>query len=226
MKISWFSVIAVLCMSLVAVSAIDAQTRVDRSVATINDGVRTEIITYSDLMWQLALQPGTPIDPPSKDDLDRALQLLINQRLFALEAERIPRAAPTEDEIKTEIKDIISHFPSPADFAARLSKVGFSSVTDDDFERIVSQRLAIKKYLDFRFRSFIVITPADEEKYYNETFVPDFRKRYPGVVVPTLDAKREEIRSTLTEDKVSQQIETFLDEAKRRVEIVILNNAG
>jgi hypothetical protein len=71
-----------------------------------------------------------------------------------------------------------------------------------------------------------VITPADEEKYYNETFVPDFRKRYPGVVVPTLDAKREEIRSMLTEDKVSQQIETFLDEAKRRVEIVILNNAG
>jgi hypothetical protein len=207
-------------------SAAAAQKRVDRSVATINDGVRTEIITYSDLLWQLALQPGTPIDPPSKDDLDRALQLLIDQRLFALEAERIPRAAPTDAEVKAEIKDIISHFPSPADFASRLSKVGFTSVTDDDFERIISQRLAIKKYLDFRFRSFIVITPADEEKYYNETFVPDFRKRYPGVVVPTLEAKREEIRSTLTENKVSQQIETFLDEAKRRVEIVILNDAG
>jgi hypothetical protein len=226
MKVSFLRAIVVLCLGLTAAVVTAAQKPVDRSVATINDGVRTEIITYSDLLWQLALQPGAQIDPPAKDDLDRALQLLIDQRLFALEAERIPRAAPTEDEIRVEIKDIITHFPSPADFERRLNKVGFSSVSDDDFERIISQRLAIKKYLDFRFRSFIVITPADEEKYYNGTFVPDFRKRYPGVVIPPLDSKREEIRSLLTEDKVSQQIETFLDEAKRRVEIVMLNGAS
>ena len=118
----------------------------------------------------------------------------------------------------------MGHFPSPADFERRLNRVGFASITDDNFERIVSERLAIKKYLDFRFRSFIVITPADEEKYYKDVFVPQFRQKYAGVVVPSLDNKRVEIRSTLTEDKVSQQIETFLDEAKRRVEIVILSN--
>jgi hypothetical protein len=204
---------------------VTAQRRVDRSVATINDGVRTEIITYSDLLWQLALQPGTQIDPPSKDDLNRALQTLINQRLFALEAERIPRTAPTEDEIKAEVKDLISHFPSPTEFERRLNKVGFTSVTDDNFEQIIAERLAIRKYLDFRFRSFVVITPADEEKYYRETYSPDFRRRFPGVVVPALDQKRAEIRNTLIEDKVSQQIETFLDESKRRVEIVILSDA-
>jgi hypothetical protein len=200
-----------------------AQKRVDRSVATISDGIRTEIITYSDLLWQLALQPGTPLDPPTKDDLNRALQTLINQRLFALEAERIPRAAPTSDEIRAEIKDLVARFPSPAEFERRLNRVGFTSVTDENFEQIIADRLAIRKYLDFRFRSFIVITPADEEKYYRDTFVPQFRNRYPGVVVPTLESKRTEIRATLTEDKVSQQIETFLDEAKRRVEIVVLS---
>lgn len=216
----------VLCfLALACCSATFAQKRVDRSVATINDGVRTELITYSDLMWQLALQPGTPIDPPSQDDLNRALQTLINQRLFALEAERIPRAAPSSDEIKAEVKDLISRFPSAAEFERRLNRVGFSSVTDDSFEQIISQRLAIRKYLDFRFRSFVVITPGDEEKYYRDTFLPEFRRRFPGVVVPTLDEKRVEIRNTLIEDKVSQQIEAFLDEAKRHVEIVILNDA-
>jgi len=35
-----------------------AQQVVDKMVATINGGVRTELITYSDLMWQLALQPA------------------------------------------------------------------------------------------------------------------------------------------------------------------------
>ena len=205
--------------------AISAQIKVDRSVATITDGVRTELITYSDLLWQLALQPGTQIDPPLKDDLNRALQSLINQRLFSLEAERIPRAAPTEEEIKLEIRDIISHFSTPAEFERRLNRVGFASVNDDNFERIISERLAIRKYLDFRFRSFIVITAADEDKYYREVYLPNFRKRYPGVVVPTLDAKRSEIHNTLVENKVSDQIETFLDEAKRRVEITILSDA-
>ena len=217
--------LGLLMISSVGCLGVIAQRRVDRSVATINDSVRTEIITYSDLLWQLALQPGTQIDPPAKDDLNRALQTLINQRLFALEAERIPRTAPTKDEIRAEVKDLMSHFSSPAEFERRLNKVGFTSVTDDNFEQIIAERLAIRKYLDFRFRSFVVITPADEEKYYRETYVPDFRRRFPGVVVPALDEKRAEIRNTLTEDKVSQQIETFLDESKRRVEIVILSDA-
>jgi len=211
-------------LALIVPYAALAQAKVDRSVATVSDGARTELITYSDLLWQLALQPGTQIDPPLKDDLNRALQTLINQRLFSLEAERIPRAAPTDEEIKAEIRDIISHFPSPAEFERRLNRVGFTSVTDDNFERIISERLAIKKYLDFRFRSFIVITAADEDKYYRDVYAANFRKRYPGVVVPTLDAKRAEIHNTLIENKVSDQIETFLDEAKRRAEIVILSD--
>jgi len=209
---------ALLCL------AVPGQKTVDRSVATISDGVRTELITYSDLLWQLALQPGTPIDPPSKDDLQRALQTLINQRLFALEAERIPRNAPTDQEIASKISDLLSHFPSPAEFERRLNRVGFTSVKDDNFERIIAERVAIDKYIDFRFRSFVVITPADEEKYYRDTYVPDFRKRFPGVVVPSLDSKRAEIQNTLTENRVADQIETFLDEAKRRVQVVILSD--
>jgi hypothetical protein len=213
----------VILLVLLSCAGVGGQKTVDRSVATITDGVRTEIITYSDLLWQLALQPGSPIDPPQKDDLNRALQTLINQRLFSLEAERIPRAAPTRDEINAEIKRTVAQFPSPAEFERRLNKVGFSSVTDDNFERIISERLAIDKYIDFRFRSFIVVTPADEDKYYKDVYIPNFRRKYPGVVVPTLDSIRSVIAGTLTEDKVSSQIETFLDEAKRRVEIVILS---
>jgi len=209
---------------VLAAFSVFSQKRVDRSIASIEDGVRTEIITYSDLLWQLALQPGTSIDPPSKDDLNRALQTLINQRIFSLEAERIPRAAPTDEEIRTEIKDLMGHFASPAEFERRLNKVGFSSVTDDNFEQIIAERLSIKKYLDFRFRSFIVITPADEEKYFRETYVPDFRRRFPGVVVPALEERRAEVRGTLIEERVSRQIETFLDEAKRRVRVVILSD--
>lgn len=196
---------------------------VDKIVATVNDGVKTELITYSDLRWQLALEPGVPLAVPASEDLNRALQTLIDLRLFTLEAERIPRNAPTAEEIDKEIKATLAHFPSTADFENRLRAVGFDSVKDANFERIMEQRVRIKIYLNFRFRSFIVITPEDEAKYYRETYVPDFRRRSPGVVVPTLEERRAVINEILTEQKVGASIEEFLDAAKRRSEIVVLS---
>jgi hypothetical protein len=203
---------------------VKAQVTVDKTVATIGDAIGDpELITYSDLLWQLALQPGAPLNPPTSEDLNRALQLLINQRLFALEAERVPQAAPSQAEIDKEIKRVLALFPSTAEFEKRLRIVGFDSVKDENFERMMARRVAIEKYLNFRFRSFVVITPADEEKYYRDVYVPEFRRRNPGLLMPTLDEKRKEINETLTETKVASDIERFLDFAKRRNEIIILS---
>jgi hypothetical protein len=201
-----------------------AQEIVDRTIATVDDNVgQPELITYSDLLWQLALQPNVSITPPSSEDLNRALQLLINQRLIALEAERLPRAEPTDAEIDAKIRDVLANFPSTAEFEKRLRQVGFDSVKDDNFVRMMAQRVKIEKYLDFRFRSFVVITPEAENTYYRDTFVPDFRRRYPGVIVPAFEEKRVEINRILTEEKIAKDIEGFLDESKRRAEIVILH---
>lgn len=200
-----------------------AQQMVDKTVATVSDGGRTELITLSDLKWQLAMQPNVQINPHSSEDLNRALRLLIDQRLFALEAERLPREAATKAEINAKINEIVSYFPTPIEFERRLNTVGFKSVSDPNFERIIAQRIAIDKYLAFRFRSFIVITADDEAQYYRNVYVPEFRRRNAGVIVPSLDSRRAEIVEALTEERVGQQIETFLDEAKRRAEIVILS---
>ncbi|MFM9904395.1 MAG: hypothetical protein ACKVQJ_07480 [Pyrinomonadaceae bacterium] len=199
-----------------------AQEIVDKTVAVVSDSSLDELITYSDILWQLALQPGTPLDKPSSQDLNQALQLLINQRLFALEAERLPRTAPTETEIADKINEILSHFPSPAAFEARLKQVGFESIKDDNFEHLIAQRVAIEKYIDFRFGSFVVITPDDEATYYSDVFLPDFRRSSPGILVPNLDEKRVAIHETLSREKVAVSIENFLDEAKRRAVIEVL----
>ena len=200
----------------------NAQQVVDKTVAVVSDGARFELITYSDLLWQLALQPNTPLSPPTSEDLNQALQLLINQRLFALEAKRLPRVAPSEAEIDRKISDILSFFPSAAVFEARLKTVGFDSVRDPAFERIIAERVAIDKYVDFRFGSFIVVTADEEAKYYRDVFMPNFRSRSPGRLMPTLEEARSEVNQTLTRQKTAAGIERFLDEAKRRVEIEVL----
>ena len=200
-----------------------AQEVVDKTVATVSDGVRTELITYSDLRWQLALQPNAPLVRPTSADLNQALSLLTDQKLFALEAERVPREAPSDAEIKAKIAEILQYFPSAAAFEQRLRTVGFKSVDDPNFIEIIRQRVSIEKYIDFRFRSFIVVTAEDEAKYYREVFVPDFQRRNPGAGWPTLDAMRPEINRTLTEHQVSEQIATFLEDARRRAQVIIIS---
>lgn len=214
--------VLVATLSAAMVTASVAQQVVDRTVATVTSGSRTELITYSDVVWQLALEPGVQLESPRSEDLNRALQTLIDQRLFAIEAERLPRAAPTEKEITAEIGRLISFFPSAAAFEARLKMAGFESVQDAAFARLISKRLAIEKYIDFRFRSFVVVSADEVTRYYRDIFVPDFRRRFPGLLMPTLDEKREEIRERLENEKIGASIGRFLDEAKRRTAIEVL----
>src|SRR5688500_13780637 len=122
--------VAVSLFALMLFAAGASAQVVDKTVATVRDGLRTELITLSDLKWQLALQPSASVEKPASEELNRALQTMINQRLFALEAERLPRPAPTEKEIADKIADILSVFPSTAEFERRLKAVGFDSVKD------------------------------------------------------------------------------------------------
>ena len=198
-----------------------AQRVVDKMVATVNAGVSTDLITYSDLMWQLALQPNTQLDNPTSEGLNRALRLLIDQRLILQEAEKMPTNVPTPKEISDARDELARNFPSPLEFQQRLQRVG---LTSEKLDEIVEQRLKMEKYLDFRFRNFVVISQKEIADYYRDAYVPRFRAQFPGRIVPTIEQARAEIEQTLTETKIGSEIDTFLDRARERAEIVMLSS--
>ena len=197
-----------------------AQQVVDRMVATVNAGVRTELITYSDLIWQLALQPNTQLDNPSSEQLNRALRLLIDQRLILQEAEKLPTIVPTPAEITNARTELSRYFPSEPAFRERLQRVG---LTSEKLDEILEQRLKMEKYLDFRFRNFVVISQKEIADYYSDVYVPRFKARNPGRIVPTQEQAREEIENTLKEAKIESDTDAFLDSARERAEIVMLS---
>jgi hypothetical protein len=197
-----------------------AQQVVDKMVATVNGGVRTELITYSDLMWQLALQPDTPLDNPSSQQLNRALQLLIDQRLILQEAEKLPTIVPTPQEIADARAELARHFASEPVFRERLQRVG---LTSEKLVEIIEQRLKMEKYLDFRFRNFVVISQKEIADYYRDIYVPRLKARSPGRIVPPLEQVRAEIERTLMEAKIESDTDAFLDTLRERAEIVTLN---
>jgi len=197
-----------------------AQQIVDKMVATVNAGVRTELITYSDLMWQLALQPNTQLDNPNSEQLNRALRLLIDQRLILQEAEKLPTITPTPKEISDARADLARYFPSEPAFRERLQRVG---LTSEKLDEIIEQRLKMEKYLDFRFRNFVVISQKEIADYYRDVYVPRFKARTPGRIVPTEDEARAEIEKTLMEAKIESDTDAFLDTLRQRAEIVTLS---
>ncbi|HYY94721.1 MAG TPA: hypothetical protein VE713_09405 [Pyrinomonadaceae bacterium] len=200
-------------------SSARGQEVVDRMVAIVND---TGLITYSDLLWQLALQPSVPLDRPRQDDLRGALDLLIGQRLILQEAEKLPAVAPTQKEIDDETTRLIGFFPSQAAFYERLARVGLGQ-DSAQLREIISDRVRIQKYLDFRFGSFVVVTPKEVEDYYRDVYVPRWRRQSPGVVVPVLDKVRDQIQRELTEGKKESDTDNFLEQARAAAQITILD---
>ena len=197
-----------------------AQQVVDRMVATVNAGARTELITYSDLIWQLALQPNTHLDNPTSEELNRALRLLIDQRLILQEAERLPTIVPTPAEISNARTELSRFFPNEPAFRERLQRVG---LTSEKLDEILEQRLKMEKYLDFRFRNFVVISQQEIADYYRDVYVARFQARNPGRIVPTQEQARDEIEKTLMEAKIESDTDAFLDTARQRAEIVMLS---
>lgn len=195
-----------------------AQEVVDKMVAVING---RELITYSDLLWQLALQPGVPLDDPRPEDLNRALQLVIDQRLISQEAEKLPTIAPTDKEVEEELKNLIGRFASNAEFYQRLARVGlFEDSTT--LREIIRQRVAIDNYLEFRFRSFTVVTPQEVADYYRDVYVPRRKRQSPGGVTPTLESVYSALEREIIEDKVESDTDEFLEQARLGAEITIL----
>ncbi|MEK6281307.1 MAG: hypothetical protein AABN95_13220 [Acidobacteriota bacterium] len=202
-----------------------AQEVVDKMVATVNAGVLPEcrsicLITYSDLLWQLALQPDTALANPTSTDLNHALSLLVDQRLILQEAEKLPSIEPTAEEIKNARDELVKRFASLTEFQQRMQRVG---LTSEKLDEILDQRLKIEKYLDFRFRNFVVVTQTEVADYYRDVYVPRLRSRAPGQIIPTLEQARADIEKILTEAKIETDTDAFLDSARARAEIVTLN---
>ena len=189
-------------------------------VATVDIGGRVELITYSDLLWQVALQPDSPLENPGSAELNSALNVTINQRLILQEAEKLPAVAPTDKEIQDSLNILYKRFPSRPEFELRVAKVGLNS---DQLREIVRQRLVIEKYLDFRFRSFVVVTQQEVADYYRDVYLPRFRRTAPGRIVPTLEEVRSELEKILTESKIETDTDSFIESARERAEITMLN---
>jgi len=209
-------------------SGAQAQTIVDKMVASVTNGSRAtpDLITYSDLVWQLALEPSHPLnEKPASADLNHALRLLESQLLILQEARKLPAADTAqaqqefEDEVKKKRDELAQEFGSAAQLQERMARVGLSS---DQLNAILRDRVTIEKYLDFRFRAFVLIPLTEITDRYNKEYAP---LRNSGKIVPTFEQARNRIELELTNEKIASEIDSFIDSLREQqgTEIVIIS---
>ena len=183
-----------LCSLLLALCATArAQTIPDKMVASVTNGSRAtpDLITYSDLVWQLALEPDTPSsERPSSAQLNRALRLVEDQLLILQEARKLPSADTTEanaardKQVDDKVNELARLFGSQTALQQRMARVG---LTTEQLHLILRDRVMVEQYLDFRFRAFAVVTDREIQDRYNQRYG---RLRNSGQIVPTLEQVR------------------------------------
>ena len=221
-----FTTVTILCLGLI--SQAPAQTVPDKIVATVTNGSQAtpDVITYSDLVWQLALQPGhATLSRPSSEELKAALDTLVQQTLVLQEAKKLPLAQTGDAQkdfdkkVQDRLNDVIKRLGSRAVLEERMKLVG---LTSEQLDQILRDRQTMDSYVDFRFRAFAVVSTKDISDRYQQLYGP---QRGSNRIVKTLDEVRDQIERDLTEEKIQTEIDNFIDRLMDQpgTEIVILN---
>ena len=212
-----FYVAVLCCLTGIVVPRVCAQQTIDQILTLVND----EPVTRLDLLWSIAMDPQapSPVGPVGSDLLSRKLDVMIDQRLIAQEATRLPTTEITRDEIDKKRTELIKSFSSEAEFRERVGSVG---LTPQKINELLRERVIIDRFVEFRFRSFVVVTDREIKRYYDEVLVPQLRAA--GQVPPPVETPqiRDAITQILKAEKVDAEINRWIASARQRADVVQL----
>jgi hypothetical protein len=169
-----------------------AQAEVIDKIVAVVDG---RIITLSDVRKEHQVQEV--LGDPSETD-DDLIQSMIDRSLMEGEMEQFPSLEVSDDEVDERMKAISD----------------LKGVAPEEIRNAIIRKIQRRRYLELRYRQFVVVTNDEIEKEYETTFVPEAKKR--GVAVPDLKAVEDDLRMILFEKKMSQEVETSLMALRER----------
>jgi hypothetical protein len=214
--LSMFSA-SVLCLIGLILPRVCAQQTVDQILTLVND----EVITRIDLLWSIAIDPKapSPVGPVGSDLLRQKLDVMIDERLIAQEAARVPTSEITQDEIEKKRTELIKSFKSEAQFRERAGSVG---LTPQKIDELIRQRILIDRFVDFRFRSFVLVTEQEIKRYYDEILAPQVRTQGQVPAAISDEKVRDGISAILKQEKINSELDRWLTSARQRADVVQL----
>lgn len=196
----------------------------DRVVAVING----DVVLDSDVLEEERFEKLQPFQARGQGNADQqAMDRVINRTLILQQLKELKEPPQIkESDLKTQIGDLRKHLPacggdkceSDAGWDAVLASQGF---TQEQFEHRWRVRMLVLNFIEQRFRAGVRVSKPEIQAYYDNSFVPQFKKR--NLTPPPLAKVSARIDEILLQQHVNGLLAEWLNSLKDQGNVAILD---
>ncbi|HTG72761.1 MAG TPA: SurA N-terminal domain-containing protein, partial [Terriglobia bacterium] len=210
--------VGVLCLGWPGISAHRTEV-IDRLMAVVN----RQIITLGDVEQELKMQvvdptagvlAGVSSSQQEKMSQEVVVQRLIEQTLIREQIQQFPGLEIDDEQVESQIASVEKNGGGAEKLA---EKIDIGALRDR-----LRWQLQVMKFIDYRFRQFVVVDTKEIEAYYQNQFLPELQKRN-AVPAPALADVEERIRKIVTEEKLNTQVDEWLASLRKDATIEIFH---
>ena len=185
----------------------------DRVLAVVDE----DPILASDVERVIRLGLGQP-QPGESDERfrRRVLEDLIDERLRFHEVDRFNFEQVPVDDIQKRVAEIRARYPDEAAFKKALKDVGLD---EKGLRQLVARQLLVLTYVDEQLGTNVFVEPDEINRYYRDVLTPEMRKR--GQQPPPVEDLHEDIRETLKQQKMTQEMARWTRDLRNKADIVV-----
>jgi parvulin-like peptidyl-prolyl isomerase len=197
LPLTLFLISAVLCSAEV----------VDRMVAVVNRQVILQSEVEQTARVEFLLN-GKPLDQLNEAALKATLERLIDQDLLEQQIITATQLGASPAELAARLREVRAQIPGATDDQTWKTMLATYGLTEQDVAAQLDSQIRILRFVDLRFRGLVRVDRTAITIYYQETLVPELRKR--GADVPPMDQVSDKIRQILVEQRIDGLLNTWL----------------
>ncbi len=193
---------------------------IDRIAVSVGNSV----ITTSDVDREIrvtAFQSGAQPDLSPANRRSTA-QRMVEQKLIRREMEQSHYPLPASTEADFLIEQLrMSRYSTDAEYQQALAKY---SITEQDVRDELLWQLTLLRFIEVRFRPGVRVSDQEIQDYFDKQVKPAAEAAHPNQPV-SLDDYRNQIENRLAEQQTDKEVDTWLQDARKRTEIVFHDEA-
>lgn len=191
---------------------------IDRIVITVGN----QVITQSQVEEEIRVTAFLNRDKVdlSADARKQAAGRLIEQTLIRREMDFSHYPLPLIGDAGDSFLSLKAMYPSETAFQDALQSSG---ITSDELTRRLWWQLTLLRFIEYRFRPGIQVPPADVQAYYRQQ-VSEWKQKATKPI-PTLEESRDRIEEILTQKRIDQALDQWIEDTRSQVAINYLDPA-
>ena len=185
----------------------------DRVIAVVDDDpILATDLDRAIVIGQLEPKPGEA----QRAFRRRVLDDLTAQRLRFHEIDRFGLEQVPVDQIERQVAEVRARFKDDATFRQKLREVGLDEAA---LRQLMARQLEVLAYVDERLGPQVFVGLDDISNYYRTVLTPQLQQQH--LPVPPLEAVRDKIREVLRQQRLTEEIERWTEELRRKAVIAV-----